>query len=73
MRKLGSYLIGDMHIVLSNDMTVEEAYAIASQIEERTIKEFDEIIEMNVIIEPYENQKQIKNSLSRFADCFGLS
>ena len=28
MRKLGSYLIGDMHVVLSNDMTVEEACAI---------------------------------------------
>jgi cation diffusion facilitator family transporter len=60
MRKLGSYLIGDMHVVLNNDMTVQEAYAIASQIEDRTIKEFDEIIEMNVIIEPYEIQKQIK-------------
>ncbi len=57
MRKLGSYLIGDMHIVLSNYMTVEEAHSIASQIEERTIKEFDEIIEMNVIIEPYEHSK----------------
>jgi cation diffusion facilitator family transporter len=58
MRKLGSYLIGDMHVVLSNDMTVEEAYAIASQIEDRTIKEFDEIIEMNVIIEPYQKSKK---------------
>jgi cation diffusion facilitator family transporter len=57
MRKLGSYLIGDMHIVLRNDMTVEEAHAIASQIEDRTIKEFDEIIEMNVIIEPYQKPK----------------
>jgi len=57
MRKLGSYLIGDMHIVLRNDMTVAEAHAIASQIEERTIKEFDEIIEMNVIIEPYQQPK----------------
>jgi cation diffusion facilitator family transporter len=57
MRKLGSYLIGDMHIVLRNDMTVEEAHAIASQIEERTIKEFDEIIEMNVIVEPYAQPK----------------
>jgi cation diffusion facilitator family transporter len=57
MRKLGSYLIGDMHIVLRNDMTVEEAHTIASQIEERTIKEFDEIIEMNVIIEPYKQPK----------------
>ena len=53
MRKLGSYLIGDMHIMLSKNMTVQEACAIASQIEDRTIKEFDEIIEMNVIIEPY--------------------
>jgi len=50
MRKLGSYLIGDVHVVLSNDMTVQEAYAKASQIEDRTIKEFDEIIEMNGII-----------------------
>jgi divalent metal cation (Fe/Co/Zn/Cd) transporter len=58
MRKLGSYLIGDMHVVLSNNMTVQEAYLIASQIEDRTIKEFDEIIEMNVIIEPYEIQKE---------------
>ena len=57
MRKLGSYLIGDMHIVLNNDMTVEEAHAIASQIEDRTIKEFDEIIEMNVIIEPFGKSK----------------
>jgi cation diffusion facilitator family transporter len=57
MRKLGSYLIGDMHIVLRNDMTVEEAHAIAFQIEERTIKEFDEIIEMNVIIEPCQQPK----------------
>ena len=57
MRKLGSYLIGDMHIVLSNNMTVDEACAIASQIEERTIKEFDEIIEMNVIIEPDKQPK----------------
>jgi len=57
MRKLGSYLIGDMHIALRNDMTVEEAHAIASQIEDRTIKEFDEIIEMNVIIEPYQQPK----------------
>jgi cation diffusion facilitator family transporter len=57
MRKLGSYLIGDMHVVLSSDMTVDKACAIASQIEDRTIKEFDEIIEMNVIIEPYNQSK----------------
>jgi divalent metal cation (Fe/Co/Zn/Cd) transporter len=35
MRKLGSYLIGDMHLVLNNDLTVEEAHSIATEIEER--------------------------------------
>ena len=60
MRNLGSYLIGDMHVVLSKDMTVEEAHSIATEIEERTIKEFDEIIEMNVIIEPYEIESKQK-------------
>jgi cation diffusion facilitator family transporter len=53
MRKLGSYLIGDMHVVLDKEMTVEEACAIATQIEKQTQKEFEDIIEMNVIIEPY--------------------
>ena len=62
MRKLGSYLIGDMHVVLRNDMTVEEACAIAAQIEDRTIKEFDEIIEMNVIIEPYGTKNKGSNA-----------
>jgi cation diffusion facilitator family transporter len=57
MRKLGSYIIGDMHVVLNKDMTVQEACAIATQIENKTIKEFDEIIEMNVIIEPYQETK----------------
>jgi cation diffusion facilitator family transporter len=52
MRKLGSYLIGDMHVVLDKDMTVEEACAIASKIEAQTQKEFEDLIEMNVIIEP---------------------
>jgi cation diffusion facilitator family transporter len=51
MRKLGSYLIGDMHVVLSSDMTVQEACEITSKIEEQVKKQFDDIIEMNVIIE----------------------
>jgi len=57
MRKFGFYLIGDMHVVLDNDMTFQEAHAIASQIEDRMIKEFDGIIEMNVIIEPIQRLK----------------
>jgi len=52
MRKLGSYLIGDMHVVVDADMSVREADQIATQIEERLIQEFDEVIEIKVRIEP---------------------
>jgi cation diffusion facilitator family transporter len=54
LRKLGSYIIGDMHITVDSDMTVKEATKIANQIEKETMKEFDEVIEMNVIVEPHE-------------------
>ena len=60
MRKLGSFLIGDMHIALDKAMTVEEACAIASQIEEQTKKEFEDLIEMNVIIEPYTKKNKFR-------------
>jgi divalent metal cation (Fe/Co/Zn/Cd) transporter len=52
MRKLGSYLIGDMHVVVDADMPVREADQIATQIEERLTQEFDDVIEIKVRIEP---------------------
>jgi len=55
MRKLGPYLIGDMHVVVDGDMTVKEADQIATQIEERAKQEFDEITEIKVRIEPHES------------------
>jgi cation diffusion facilitator family transporter len=58
LRKLGSYIIGDMHISVDGTMTVQEAYRIAEQIEFDTRKEFDEILEMNVIVEPTGNPKK---------------
>jgi cation diffusion facilitator family transporter len=58
LRKLGSYIIGDMHIVVNRSMTVQDAHEISMQIEEQIRKEFDEIIEMNVIIEPNANPKK---------------
>jgi len=58
LRKLGSYIIGDMHITVDSDMTVQEATKIAAQIEKETIKEFGEVIEMNVIVEPHEVPKK---------------
>jgi divalent metal cation (Fe/Co/Zn/Cd) transporter len=59
MRKMGSYLIGDMHIVLSKEMTVEEACVITSEIEAQTQKEYPDILEMSVIIEPH----KLKNTV----------
>ena len=54
MRKLGPYLMGDMHIVVDPDMTVKEADRIATEIEERVKHEFDEVTEIKVRIEPHE-------------------
>jgi cation diffusion facilitator family transporter len=54
MRKLGPYLIGDMHVVVDGDMSVREADQIATQIEERVKHEFDDVAEIKVRIEPRE-------------------
>jgi cation diffusion facilitator family transporter len=54
MRKLGPYLVGDMHIVVDGEMPVREADHIATQIEEQVKKEFDEVTEIKVRIEPPE-------------------
>ncbi len=60
LRKLGSYIIGDMHITVDSEMSVREASKLALQIEEKTRKAYDEIIEMNVIVEPYEPKKEVE-------------
>jgi len=57
MRKLGPYLIGDMHVVVDGDMSVKEADQIATQIEEQVKKEFDEVTEIQIRIEPHEPEK----------------
>lgn len=54
MRKLGPYIIGDLHVVVDGDLTVREAGKIAHEIEERLRKEFDEVIEIKVIMDPDE-------------------
>jgi len=58
MRKLGPYLMGDMHVVVDGDMTVKEADQIASQIEEQVKQEFDEVTEIKVRIEPLETKTE---------------
>ena len=61
MRKLGPYLVGDMHVVVDGDMTVREADQIAKQLEEQVKKEFDEVTEIKVRIEPPESSEKSEN------------
>jgi cation diffusion facilitator family transporter len=58
MRKLGPYLIGDIHVVVDGDLTVRDSGKIADEIEERLKKEFDTVIEINVRIDPDEARAQ---------------
>ena len=54
MRKVGPYLIGDLHVVVDADLTVRDSGKIAYEIEELVKKEFDEVIEIKVRIDPDE-------------------
>lgn len=58
MRKLGPYLVGDMHVVVDPNMTVREADQVATQVEERVKAEFDEITEIKIRIEPPDEAKK---------------
>ena len=55
LRKLGSYIIGDMRVVVDSDMKVKEADKISSEIEKRVKREFDDVIEIQVHVEPDES------------------
>jgi len=57
MRKLGPYLMGDMHVVVDGDMPVKEADEIATQIEEQVKQEFDEVTEIKIRIEPPKSEE----------------
>jgi len=65
LRKLGPYVVGDMHVEVDGKMTVNEAHKITAQIEEKVKQEFDEVAEIKVRIEPVEmQQKQNKRPKS---------
>lgn len=53
LRKLGPYIVGDMHVEVDGKMTVNEADKITTEIEEKIKQEFDEVVEFKVRIEPY--------------------
>jgi len=58
LRKLGPYIVGDMHVEVDGKMTVNEAHKLTAQIEDKVKHEFDEIAEIKVRIEPIEKQQR---------------
>jgi cation diffusion facilitator family transporter len=54
MRKAGSYLIGDMRVVIDADLTVRDACRITKEVEKSIKREFTDILDIKVIIEPDE-------------------
>jgi len=57
LRKLGPYIIGDMHIEVDGNMTIKEAHKLTNEIEEKIKQEFDEVVEFKIRIEPYNQAK----------------
>jgi len=57
LRKLGPYIIGDMHIEVDGNMTIKEADKLTNEIEEKIKQEFDEVVEFKIRIEPYNQAK----------------
>lgn len=57
LRRLGSYVIGDMHVTVEGELSVREGSEIAFQIEMQTKKAFKDIIEVNVLVEPAKENK----------------
>jgi cation diffusion facilitator family transporter len=51
VRKLGPYMTGDMHIVISSEMLVREADQIATEVEEKIKKMFDKVLDFKIRIE----------------------
>ncbi len=51
LRKLGPYLTGDMHVVVSSEMLVREADQIATEVEEKIKQMFDKVLDFKIRIE----------------------
>jgi cation diffusion facilitator family transporter len=54
LRKIGPYVMGDMRVEVDGMMTVNEAHRIKTEIEEKVKREFDEVAEIRVRVEPAE-------------------
>ncbi len=61
MRRLGSYVTGDMHIVVNGQMNVKEADEVITNVEEKIQKEFESVIDIKVRIESSEAHDRHSN------------
>jgi cation diffusion facilitator family transporter len=59
LRKLGSYIAGDIHALVDDEMTLREANEISRNIEDRAKELFDEIHEIIVKLEPFEEHSKV--------------
>ena len=64
VRKLGSYMTGDMHVVVSSEMLVREADQIATEVEEKIKQLFDKVLEFKIRIESDETHNKHSKKLT---------
>jgi cation diffusion facilitator family transporter len=64
VRKLGQYLTGDMHIVVSSEMIVREADRIATEVEDKIKQTFDNTLEFKIRIESDEAHNKHSQELT---------
>jgi divalent metal cation (Fe/Co/Zn/Cd) transporter len=53
LRKLGPYIVGDMHVEVDGNMTVKEADGVTIEIDEKIKQEFNGVVEFKIRVEPY--------------------
>ena len=63
IRKLGPYITGDMHVVVSSDMLVREADQIATKVEEEIKVMFDKVLDFKIRIESDEGHNRHSQEL----------
>jgi cation diffusion facilitator family transporter len=64
LRKLGPYLTGDMHVVVSSEMLVREADQIATEVEEKIKQMFDKVLDFKIRIESDEAHDKHSHDLT---------
>jgi cation diffusion facilitator family transporter len=64
MRKLGPYMTGDMHVVVSSEMLVRQADQIATEVEEKIKQMFDKVLDFKIRIESDEAHNKHSKELT---------